>query len=257
MFVLSLDIKLKVSRGELIAAVVVMLLSMGLGLVLAWLLDGLFKIPDRGGLVLWRVTDSGIVLTGITWYGMLLGGLSSLALFHTLGNKIFVKKKGEVLFKASRRDYLNTAAPGMALAHFFGRIGCFLAGCCYGVVGNFLGINYPNANTHGAYPRFAVQLIEAGFLMAIFLVLMLVKNKRVQDNRLYFYLGVYAVIRFVLEFFRGDFRGGLFRFLGLSPAQFVSICLMIFVGIMLLKENVLDRRKRESVDSVDNVDNER
>ncbi|MCL2556335.1 MAG: prolipoprotein diacylglyceryl transferase [Firmicutes bacterium] len=241
-FILSLDIKLKVGKNELLGAVVIMILAMGLGLLFAWILDGLFKIPDRGGLVLWQRTNAGLQLTGITWYGMLIGSLSSLALLHYLANLIFVKKKGKPLLENNRRTYLNTAAPSMALAHFWGRIGCFAAGCCYGVVSNFLGVVYPN-RTHGAYPRFAVQLVEAGILLAIFLVLMLVKNKKVQDNRLFIYLGVYAVARFVLEFFRDDFRGGLFAFMGLSPAQFVSICLIIFVVCMLILDNAGKRQK--------------
>jgi len=242
-FVLSLDYKLKINRREVSNVIIIMVGAMGIGVFLAWFLDGLFKIPDRGALQLWISDEEGFRLLGITWYGMLIGGLGGLSLLHWLVNKISIKKKDKLVFQTDRKTYLNVAAPAMALAHFWGRIGCFLVGCCYGRVSIF-GWVYPNG-THGQLPRFPVQLFEAGILLGIFFFLFFIKNKKIRNNSLYIYLGGYAITRFILEFFRGDFRGGLFAFMGLSPAQFISVCLMIFVVSMVMYENVFLKRKKE------------
>jgi len=261
-FVLTLDLRLKINKREVSNMIIVMIGAIGIGLFLAWFLDGLFKIPDNGGLRLWINDDNGFRLLGITWYGMLIGGLGGLALLHLVLNKIFIKKKGKLLFETNKITYLSVAAPAMALAHFWGRIGCFLMGCCHGMVSN-IGWVYPQrrhyrsdgsyfyAYPFGPHPRFPVQLVEAGVLLVIFAVLfslLFIKNKKIERFakafNIYIYLAVYAVTRFILEFFRGDLRGGLFAFMGLSPGQFVSICLFIFVSVMVVIEVVRGQRSK-------------
>ena len=101
---------------------------------------------------------------GQVFYGGLLGGIA-----------------GAVVYAKCARlegfpDYADTVAPAIPLFHFFGRIGCFLGGCCYGIESDF-GFVFTNAVVQSAngVRRFPVQLFESGFnlLLFIFLILLL------------------------------------------------------------------------------------
>ena len=115
------------------------------------------------------------------------------------------------------------AAP---LFHVFGRIGCFFAGCCYGVEVPW---GYAFSHSIGApngIPLMPVQLIESALNILIFItVLMYQRKKRQPYTALKLYLSCYAVIRFALEFFRGDEIRG--RFLIFSTSQWISAAVLI------------------------------
>jgi len=68
-------------------------------------------------------------------------------------------------------------------------------------------------------------------LAVLFFVLYFVKSAKFKQNRLFIYLGAYAVARFLLEFLRGDLRGGLFG--PVSPAQFLSMCIVVFLAVFV------------------------
>ena len=117
------------------------------------------------------------------------------------------------------------------LFHTFGRIGCFLGGCCYGIPCDF-GFVYtqnPIAMANGVR-RFPVQLLEALFCFFLFLLLFsLFRRGRCKNRLLALYLGIYSVGRFFLEYLRGDdYRGFLW---GLSTSQLISILLL--TGVLL------------------------
>lgn len=150
------------------------------------------------------------IFGGSVFYGGLIGGLFA----------------GYLCMKHQKLDYgltLDCAAPSIALFHAFGRIGCFLGGCCYGVEWEH-GITFHNALVESAngVPRVPVQLFEAGLEFALFGLLSLMLAKGWLKNRLLsVYLLIYPVGRFALEFLRGDdYRGFLF---GLSTSQLISI----------------------------------
>lgn len=150
------------------------------------------------------------IFGGSVFYGGLIGGLFA----------------GYLCMKHQKLDYGLTsdcAAPSIALFHAFGRIGCFLGGCCYGVEWEH-GITFHNALVESAngVPRVPVQLFEAGLEFALFGLLSLMLAKGWLKNRLLaVYLLIYPVGRFALEFLRGDdYRGFLF---GLSTSQLISI----------------------------------
>lgn len=150
------------------------------------------------------------IFGGSVFYGGLIGGLFA----------------GYLCMKHQKLDYGLTsdcAAPSIALFHAFGRIGCFLGGCCYGVEWEH-GITFHNALVESAngVPRVPVQLFEAGLEFALFGLLSLMLEKGWLKNRLLaVYLLIYPVGRFALEFLRGDdYRGFLF---GLSTSQLISI----------------------------------
>lgn len=138
--------------------------------------------------------------------------------------------------------YSDVAAPAIPLFHFFGRLGCFLSGCCYGIQWEH-GITYHHslAEPANGVPRFPVQLAEAGCNLILFWVLYRYLKKGVMRNRLLaVYFSVYPVYRFLLEFLRGDeYRG----FLGpLSTSQFISVLLLLTVSVYW----ILSARKARS-----------
>jgi len=119
-------------------------------------------------------------------------------------------------------------APALALGHAFGRLGCFAAGCCFGKVGGGrMGVSFPRGSVafdelagHGAIPAgwettpalHPTQLYEAAGELAIFTALLLVLRPRLRHRPgalLVAYLGLYALLRFVVEMFRGDVVRGL------------------------------------------------
>lgn len=156
----------------------------------------------------------GTLVGGSVFYGGLFGGM--------LAGWIYIKKT-----KMNISLACDCAAPAIALFHGFGRIGCFLGGCCYGVESEY-GIVFTNSLSEEAngVPRVPVQLYEAAFEFALFFVLwrFLAKGK-FSGRLLNIYLFVYPVGRFILEFWRGDeYRGRLF---GLSTSQLISIVLFI------------------------------
>ena len=167
---------------------------------------------------------------GSVFYGGLLGGL--------LAGGISAKVQ-----KLSAGLVTDCAAPALALFHCFGRIGCFLGGCCYGVESEH-GVVFTDSLIESAngVPRVPVQLYEAVFELALFFALWALLNKGVLKNRLLLvYLFSYAVGRFILEFWRGDeYRGFLF---GLSTSQVVSILVFVVSAVLFI---VKPKKKAES-----------
>jgi phosphatidylglycerol:prolipoprotein diacylglycerol transferase len=136
-------------------------------------------------------------------------------------------------------------APGIAVGHVIGRMGCFFAGCCFGRPTDVpWGITFhntyaaQNVGTPLNVPLHPTQLYEAGAELAILLVLLATERKgRPFPGRTFWaYMFLYAVSRFVIEFYRGDARGALGM---LSTSQFVSVLLAPLAIAMLV---VLRRR---------------
>ncbi len=108
------------------------------------------------------------------------------------------------------------------LIHAFGRIGCFCMGCCYGKEAPW-GIAFENSQiAPNGVPLVPVQLIEAAGNLLLFGLLAYQSHRKTGGRRMLgTYLSSYAVMRFVIEFFRGDdYRGFI---LGLSTSQLISI----------------------------------
>lgn len=141
--------------------------------------------------------------------------------------------------------YTDMVAPAVPLFHMFGRIGCFLGGCCYGVESDF-GFVFEHSLVEAAngVRRFPVQLVEAGFNLLLFAVLAWLLKKGVCKGKLFLlYLLAYSVGRFVLEFWRGDaYRGFLF---GVSTSQLISIFLFAVAGCILLWQWLRSRRRMQ------------
>lgn len=133
-------------------------------------------------------------------------------------------------------DYLAAAMPAFPLFHIFGRIGCFLAGCCYGMPSDspFAMPVYTLANPAELVSRIPVPLYEAGCNVLIFLFLLwLFYRKSAAFRSLGSYLVLYGVIRFTLEFFRGDAERGVWL---LSTSQWISL-LLLPLGLWMINQS--------------------
>lgn len=124
-------------------------------------------------------------------------------------------------------DVLDLYAVGLPLFHGFGRIGCFLGGCCFGIpceVG--LMFTHSPLEVANGVARFPVQLLEAALEFCLFfLVLKLYGCNRLRGRLLLVWTGSYACVRFLDEFLRGDtYRG----FVGpLSISQWICLALLL------------------------------
>ncbi|HAG69062.1 MAG TPA: prolipoprotein diacylglyceryl transferase [Lachnospiraceae bacterium] len=132
------------------------------------------------------------------------------------------------LKKLSFLSYLDALVPGVAICQGFGRLGCFMAGCCYGKqTTSRFSVVFPENSLapHGVH-LIPTQLYSAAFdlLLAGFMILMCRRVKRRGDISV-IYFGGYAIGRFIIEFFRDDPRGSVGI---LSTSQFISILMLIF-----------------------------
>ncbi len=132
-------------------------------------------------------------------------------------------------------------APGIALGHVVGRFGCLLAGCCYGRptdVGWAITFTNPVANANVGtplnIPLHPTQLYDAGAELLILGVLLLTerKGKPFAGRTFWLYIGLYAISRFIIEYFRGDIQRGTV-FGTMSTSQFVSLLLVPAALVML------------------------
>ena len=153
----------------------------------------------------------------MTFYGGLVPGIAAFILMY----RFYYLRNNPPIFKK-----ILVIAPGcVAIGHAFGRIGCFLSGCCYGITtGTALDVNFP-----GIGPHLPTQLIEMAFLFILGGLLLVFAFKHYTNYTAIIYLFAYSIFRFVLEFFRGDERGQL---VGLSPSQYW--CIVLFIGAGLL-----------------------
>jgi phosphatidylglycerol:prolipoprotein diacylglycerol transferase len=154
------------------------------------LVGGLVGAALLYDVVQWRaiVADPASLLhPGLVFYGGLIGGAAAAWAYCRA-------------WRISIADAADAGAPGLALGHAIGRVGCFLGGCCYGRV---VDASFPLAVTlHGA-PRHPVQLYEAAGLVAIAIVTALLPRRRA-GAIFGVYVVAYALLRIVVEHWRGD-----------------------------------------------------
>jgi phosphatidylglycerol:prolipoprotein diacylglycerol transferase len=155
---------------------------------------------------------------GMTFMGGLLGGVICFFVIY------FIFRP----FMRGRVYKIFSIAPCCILVgHAFGRIGCFFAGCCYGVpTDSFLGVTFPG-HSQAVHPT---MLYEAAFLFVLFGVFTFLLFKFDFKHNMSLYLVSYGIFRFLLEFIRGDHRGELLGFI--SPSQTWS-ALMVVLGVAL------------------------
>ncbi len=211
-YVLYMFKKKNVNKRTIEDLILMLIISGCMMYIGAFLFDALFH----------SIKDKELKTNGITFLG---GFVTAIITFIIMFWNILKKERKNIFF------YLNIIVTGIVIAHAFGRIGCFCAGCCYGKqTDSVFGVVFPTGSS--AYFQYGpgvkvypTQLFEAGFLFILFIVLLLLKK-----NQFRVYLISYGTFRFLIEFLRGDDRGGLFGVL--SPSQVISLILVI-IGITL------------------------
>lgn len=136
----------------------------------------------------------------------------------------------------------DACAPGIALGNFFGRQGCFSAGCCWGKPTTLpWGVQFTEAGHEitgvptGVHLH-PTQLYESfAMLIVFFFLLWLHKKKKFSGQVILAYAVIYAMVRFMIEFVRDDPRGdvlGLTTLTGLSTSQLIG--LVVGIGALIL-----------------------
>ncbi len=172
---------------------------------------------------------------GSVFYGGLIGGLAAG----------FISVK---VMKVDLLTYSCCMAPVIPLFHAFARVGCFLGGCCYGVISEFGFVvrNNPYVPLINNVSRFPVQLLESALNLILALVLFYLVRKsensiRLKRWMLRIYLMSYACIRFTTEFFRGDEHRG---FVGpLSTSQFISVIIFVICLATMFLPKLIKTKK--------------
>ncbi|MDO4492284.1 MAG: prolipoprotein diacylglyceryl transferase [Clostridia bacterium] len=160
--------------------------------------------------------------SGFVFYGGLIGGALGITAYSRYNHR-------------SPLRYTDLICPSFAIGQALGRIGCFLAGCCYGApTTSAIGVIYPDIAETAApsgIPLLPTQLMESVFLifLSAFLTGMFRKQRK-QGTTTAWYFILYGIWRFIIEFFRSDERGAI---LGLSTSQFIGI-FVIVAGIAIL-----------------------
>jgi len=160
---------------------------------------------------------------GIVFYGGLFGVL--------IGAKVFA-----LISKTDASSVYRIIVPAIPLFHGFGRIGCFLAGCCHGMA-----LQNPVIIGPFHFTRIPVQLFESVFCFLLFPVLLVIEKKRSHCNTLRLYLISYAIFRLILEFFRGDSIRGVYL---LSTSQWISLAIIAY---FIIKWSVGNFRRKKGV----------
>lgn len=192
--------------------------------ILYWIVTpGVFKTAFAGGFFSGLLS---LLMEGMVFYGGLIGGI--------LGILLVARKKKKNFF-----EFTDLMAPCFCVAHAFGRIGCLLVGCCYGLgvgetsqfglctYGGACAVKYLDGTM-----RLPVPLMETIFLLLLCGVLVLIyrKEKRLGTTTGW-YLILYAIWRFVIEMFRGDAERG--KFGPLYTSQWISIAILL-AGVLIL-----------------------
>lgn len=175
---------------------------------------------------------------GFVVYGGIIGGAVTIYAYCKI-------KKISVL------EYLDLMIPSVALAQAFGRVGCFLAGCCYGKeTDSVLGVVFTNSDfAPNGVKLLPTQLFMAGgdlILMAV--LLWYAAKKPVKGKTSMLYLMLYSVGRFVIEFFRNDDRGTVGV---LSTSQFIAIFTLLvgIFGFTFVMPKLNQRGNKKSAES--------
>lgn len=206
--------------------------SIMVGYYSAVLFQAVYNIPKYGE---FRIDSR----TGATFYGGLIGGAAFFLLVYFIVGRFIFKKDREHI-----RELLcitDIAAPCIAIAHGFGRIGCLMVGCCHGAETDaWYGI-YMSAINKRVVP---IQLYEAIVLFALF-GFFLYRVLRGKTYNLPLYMASYGVWRFVIEYARDDYRGYTFvEFL--TPSQLTALLMIAGAVVLFVFERMIVKKRERS-----------
>jgi phosphatidylglycerol:prolipoprotein diacylglycerol transferase len=161
---------------------------------------------------------------GLVFYGGVLGAIP-VGIWYVRRHRLPVWKTADIM------------APSVSLGHAFGRLGCFFAGCCYGAPCSgpvCITFNDPHSLAPLGVPLYPTQLMEASGEFLIFAALLLVRRSKAFDGQLFWlYALLYATLRFIIEFFRGDAVRGLYFGNAVSTSQIIALGMFILSVFMM------------------------
>ncbi|MFN3740536.1 MAG: prolipoprotein diacylglyceryl transferase [Thermodesulfovibrionales bacterium] len=157
---------------------------------------------------------------GLVFYGGLI--------FAVITGVIYIKRHSLNLWQVA-----DIFAPSIAIGHAIGRLGCFFAGCCHGRPADLpwaVTFTDPHSLAPLGIPLHPTQLYEAAGEFVNFIILLILRKRKSFKGELFWtYVMLYSILRFSVEFFRGDAARGMLAE-GLSLAQAISV-IMFFIAV--------------------------
>lgn len=205
------------------------------------------RVMDLGiWIIIAALVGAKLLLVVVDWDYYRSNPREMLSLFRSAGvfygGLVVATLTGLVLIRRYKLPVWATAdlyAPGIALGHVIGRMGCFFAGCCWGKPTDLpWGITFTNpaASINVGTPLnvalHPTQLYEAGAELIILTLLLATERKwkYFEGRTFWLYMLLYGITRFIIEFYRGDPRGMV---MGISTSQFVSVLLVpLSIGML-------------------------
>ena len=194
---------------------------------------GLFIITEFKNII----NEPSILLNfgyGFVIYGAIGGGALAMYLYCR-------RKKWNII------EMIDITVPGLAIAQGFGRIGCFLAGCCYGAeTTSPLGVVFPeNSLAPAGIHIHPTQIYSSIFDFSLgFILLYYSKKQRKNGKVMGLYLIIYSIGRFIVEFLRDDSRGNVGV---LSTSQFIAIFTLVF-GIIIFNNYRIFKGAKKNIE---------
>ncbi|MBR7122470.1 MAG: prolipoprotein diacylglyceryl transferase [Oscillospiraceae bacterium] len=174
------------------------------------------------------------IFGGLVFYGALIGGI--------IGGILGIGVAKLDLCAAER-----IIIPYIPIGHAVGRVGCLLAGCCYGMECTGPIAVYYQHSVAGALPHqgyFPIQILEALLNICICFILLKVRKKAKQKYELLsVYFMLYGLIRFFLEFLRGDVIRGIYY--NISTSQWISLALFVFSSSYIIYLKIMKKTSRD------------
>jgi len=161
---------------------------------------------------------------GFVFYGSLLFAIPAMLIFFKMN-------------KLPAWGMLDIMAGTTCIVHAFGRMGCFMAGCCHGTPHDGLlsvTFTHPACNAEPLNtPLHPTQLYSSIMILTILSIVLIVQRRKQFDGQLFMiYLMLYAIGRSIIEIFRGDIERGFIIDNVLSNSQFYS--LLVFIGALIM-----------------------
>lgn len=167
-------------------------------------------------------------------YGGIIGALLACAIYC-------------IIKKVDFWGYSDLCLSCVAITQGIGRLGCLMAGCCYGIeYSGFGAITFTNSPfAPNNIPLFPSQIVSSAFMLALGIVLFVWcnKHKHKPGDVGTTYILVYGLARSFIENYRGDLERGFI--LGMSTSQFISIFFVILgfgVKLWLYKKRKLEKQ---------------
>ena len=171
---------------------------------------------------------------GFVIYGAIGGGMLAMYLYSKRKNWSII-------------EMIDMTVPGLAIAQGFGRIGCFLAGCCYGAeTTSPIGVQFPeNSLAPSGIHLHPTQIYSSIFDFLLGLILLYYSKKERKNGKVMgLYLIIYSIGRFFVEFLRNDPRGNVGI---LSTSQFIAI-FTLFIGISIFNNHKIFKGAKKNIE---------